>query len=78
MIIADKAAQIKHNKKFSEDLMLKFVRLTESIVAWQLTSRACRRLGIQSCVRPHDDAHKETKILFKMKTQLLNGQAHSR
>jgi len=34
------------------------------------TSGGCRRLGIQSCVRPHDDAHKGTKILFKTKSQL--------
>jgi hypothetical protein len=28
----------------------------------QATSGACRRLGIRSCVRPHDDAHKGTFV----------------
>ena len=42
------------------------------------TSGACRRLGICCCVRPLDDAHKETTYLFKPKTQLINGQTHSR
>ncbi len=40
-----------------------------------LTSGACRRLGIRSCVSPHDDAHKGTKFLFKTKSQLIKGQA---
>jgi hypothetical protein len=36
----------------------------ESFITWRITSGACRRLGICCCVRPHDDTHKETTILF--------------
>ncbi len=37
----------------------------EGVVSTSTTSGACRRLGIRYCVRPHDDADKGTKFLFK-------------
>ena len=55
------------NEKLYETkaLQLYFIRKMKFLFALPTTSGACRRLGIHSCVRPHDDEHKETKILFK-------------